>query len=179
VLKLLDFGLAKLAGTEGLTQTGTAVGTVAYMSPEQARGEEVDHRTDIWSLGTCLAHTPRSPLTRPWPRRIRRCENDGGASGQPPKLYQQVGDMDWNRCPQSVPRARVAPALTVPGHSLRSNATIVRRSRTYSVPFTNVGGVQALFVRTECRAWTSSPASPIEAIATSPSSSTSTTLPSA
>jgi serine/threonine protein kinase/tetratricopeptide (TPR) repeat protein len=50
-VKIIDFGLAKLVGRPRLTKTGTTVGTTAYMSPEQAKGEIVDHRTDIWSLG--------------------------------------------------------------------------------------------------------------------------------
>ena len=54
VVKVLDFGLAKLAGQSRLTKTGATVGTVAYMSPEQTRGTEVDHRTDIWALGVVL-----------------------------------------------------------------------------------------------------------------------------
>jgi len=52
--KVMDFGLAKVKGSTILTREGTTLGTVAYMSPEQAQGEEVDHRSDIWSLGVVL-----------------------------------------------------------------------------------------------------------------------------
>jgi serine/threonine protein kinase len=52
--KITDFGLAKLVGGSQLTKTGTSMGTAAYMSPEQVRGESVDHRSDIWSLGVIL-----------------------------------------------------------------------------------------------------------------------------
>lgn len=52
-LKILDFGVAKVKDVS-LTADGTQLGTVAYMSPEQTRGEEVDHRTDIWAVGVVL-----------------------------------------------------------------------------------------------------------------------------
>ena len=54
-VKILDFGLAKLLPeTQGLTRPGMPVGTTAYMSPEQARAEDVDARTDLFSLGAVL-----------------------------------------------------------------------------------------------------------------------------
>jgi serine/threonine protein kinase len=52
-VKIVDFGVAKLAGMK-LTKTGATLGTARYMSPEQARGAEVDLRSDIWSLGALL-----------------------------------------------------------------------------------------------------------------------------
>lgn len=64
-VKILDFGIARLVG-EGdkkMTKTGTRMGTVLYMSPEQVRAEEVDNRTDIYSLGVVLFEmlTGKSP----------------------------------------------------------------------------------------------------------------------
>src|SRR5690606_9679953 len=45
---IMDFGLARLTEASRLTKADTAIGTVAYMSPEQAQGKDVDHRTDVW-----------------------------------------------------------------------------------------------------------------------------------
>ncbi len=53
-IKIMDFGLAKISGASQLTKAGSTVGTIAYMSPEQAAGEESDNRTDIWAFGVVL-----------------------------------------------------------------------------------------------------------------------------
>ena len=55
-VKVLDFGLAKLSADSDVTKTveGTVMGTAAYMSPEQAKGKQVDKRADIWSFGVLL-----------------------------------------------------------------------------------------------------------------------------
>jgi predicted Ser/Thr protein kinase len=52
--RIVDFGLASVLGTDQLTKTGSTLGTIGYMSPEQVRGEKVDHRTDLFSLGVVL-----------------------------------------------------------------------------------------------------------------------------
>jgi serine/threonine-protein kinase len=53
-VRIVDFGLAKLSFASLLTEPGMLVGSANYVSPEQMKGEAVDHRTDIWSLGVIL-----------------------------------------------------------------------------------------------------------------------------
>lgn len=53
-VKIVDFGLAKLAGATRITKNNITMGTPAYMSPEQVTGQEVNHQSDIWSLGVIL-----------------------------------------------------------------------------------------------------------------------------
>jgi serine/threonine-protein kinase len=116
-LKVVDFGLAKLAGDAAVTREGSVIGTPAYMSPEQVNGDEVDGRSDVWSLGavmyemltgrrafaaeheravllSILTHDPPSPESiRPevpaeLARIVRRC-----LKRDPAKRYQSAAEL--------------------------------------------------------------------------------------
>src|SRR5204863_565933 len=73
--KILDFGLARSVNTEDaqITASGAILGTPAYMAPEQARGEKVDHRADLFSLGVMLYRmaTGKPPFQGPNARAVR------------------------------------------------------------------------------------------------------------
>jgi len=62
--KIVDFGLASVVGKDQLTKTGSTLGTIGYMSPEQVHGHEIDHRSDLFSLGVVLYEliTQRNPF---------------------------------------------------------------------------------------------------------------------
>jgi serine/threonine-protein kinase len=71
-VKIMDFGLAKVKGRTQLTNVGSTLGTIAYMSPEQARGEKTDIRTDIWAFGVVLYEllTGRQPFSSDYDQAI-------------------------------------------------------------------------------------------------------------
>ena len=65
-VRIVDFGLAAISGSEQLTKTGSTLGTIGYMSPEQVQGKDVDHRSDLFSLGVVLYEliTKQNPFKR-------------------------------------------------------------------------------------------------------------------
>jgi eukaryotic-like serine/threonine-protein kinase len=102
IVKVLDFGLAKtmqgvsgapLAMTMNATSEGLIVGTPAYMSPEQARGEIVDERTDVWAFGCVLFEM------------LTRVQAFGGATGSDTVAAIIERAPDWSRLPADTPSA--------------------------------------------------------------------------
>lgn len=135
-VKIVDFGLSKAADRTKLTQTGTTMGTAAYMSPEQARGEAVGAQTDVWSLGVVLYEmlTGRLPFRGEFfhaviysilndaPEPIRRVNPE-----VPPELEQIV-----DRALQKEPSARYASAADVL-NDLRSFQDSLRGTGAYDL----------------------------------------------
>jgi serine/threonine protein kinase len=89
-LKILDFGIAKVGG-EKLTRTGLVLGTLSYMSPEQAMGGLVDHRTDLWALGVVFFEmlAGRPPFSAPSIEQLFRAVR----SGEVPRLQDARPDV--------------------------------------------------------------------------------------
>jgi len=137
--KILDFGLAKLTGKTRLTKTATIMGTVSYMSPEQAHGEAaIDHHTDIWSLGVLMYEmlAGRLPFDAPSDAGLihkiiyEQPEPLSGVRGDVPAALEQAIKKALQKDPQD--RYADMAALVSDLKSIRSGAapTIVVEEKT-------------------------------------------------
>jgi Tfp pilus assembly protein PilF len=129
-VKILDFGLAKFADSLQLTIAGSTLGTVAYMSPEQSRGEEADARSDIWAVGVVLYEmlTGELPFKGAYPEAVSYAiRNDQPAPlvGRKPEITPEIERLVF-RLLEKDPAARYQNAREV--------ARDVRLLQGFSVP---------------------------------------------
>ncbi|MGD2087865.1 MAG: protein kinase [Candidatus Aminicenantes bacterium] len=161
--KIMDFGLAKLKGQTKITKEGSTLGTTAYMSPEQAQGIDVDHKTDIWSLGVVLYEMitgqlpfkgeyeqavvysvmneepePLTALRTGIPMELERIINKA-LSKDPSERYQHADDMvvDLGTLKRSID-SKVTSVLPPTGIT-ESPEKISKRKKVVILPFENLG----------------------------------------
>lgn len=149
-VKILDFGLARKIGRTKLTKTGATVGTASYMSPEQALGGSVDHRSDLWSLGVVLYEmlTGKLPfaaeheaavmysIVNEDPRPIEQFVPDASPElihlvhraleKNPSERYQSASDflIDLRRLKKETSRVGFAPVTKRAGRAIKRNIWI-------------------------------------------------------
>jgi TolB-like protein/Flp pilus assembly protein TadD len=151
VVKIVDFGLAKISGQTKLTKEGSTLGTTAYMSPEQIKGDEVDARTDLWALGVILYEmvTGQSPFKGDYdqavmfsimneipapltslrtgvPTELERIVNTT-LSKNPDERYQNIGDLilDLNLLKKNLEANTYQPQRTGNKQKKRFNPIII------------------------------------------------------
>ncbi len=136
-VKIMDFGVAKYASAEGITQSGMRIGTLAYMSPEQAEGKSVDHRADIWSFGVVFYEmvTGTLPFDAAYEYGLlyaiihdRPSELSQRQSAAHPE-FQSIVD----RCLEKDPQRRYKTAAQVVDHILSVGAPPPPASRTTAI----------------------------------------------
>ncbi len=119
-LKLLDFGIARARNEAGITQHGMLVGTVLYMSPEQVRGEDLDYRSDIFSLGAVLYHVMTGALPFPGESFPEVCMAILDGNARPPSTVRQgfpeALEAFLRRCMEAEPVNRFQNAEEAHGH---------------------------------------------------------------
>jgi serine/threonine-protein kinase len=156
-LKVMDFGIARVAGSGHLTRTGLLVGTLRYMAPEQIRGEEVDHRADLYALGAVLFQmlTGQPPFDGPTDFAILRAQIEDppvppgslvpgipdwldravmrALAKKPDERFADVGEM---RCALEIRSSRPEDATrpTLPAPSLEELQTVVTPPRPRPIP---------------------------------------------
>ncbi|MEZ6019647.1 MAG: serine/threonine-protein kinase [Planctomycetota bacterium] len=144
-LKLLDFGIARVKNEASITQHGMLVGTVLYMSPEQVRGEDLDARSDIFSLGALLYHAMTGELPFPGTSFPEVCMAilDGEPRRKPSEVRQGFPaplERFLMQCMEKDPAERFADAskahdaLMVLQHQLSNRAPVALRGSLYVPP---------------------------------------------